>query len=347
MLLFCFALICLSRSLLAVELSIYKSFTQVRQLHNGLGVYTHEFIKSEYENIINGSISWDGTSFVRQETYNTIESLQDAKVTVQRSTVCKCETIQAKIIDPNTMLLQNLDTGAYFYADKQSIEYTSIQPDNGGTVLVFQFESNTTEYNGTLSYLMKGITWTPNYDLFLINDNEAKLRAYANIKNNQQQEYKVENTHLLSGDVQLATSYTRFNYISLMGGESVNMQQIQSDGEHKGLYSYSLNDQYTLRSSSSIRLPFIDIVAKYKFYYKAFTSISTAQYQGVFDRSYDLTPDQFMPAGIISIYDNRVLVGQSSLPDIPENYTQTISVGHDNDVRYVVNSNLTSKSNGR
>ncbi|CAF3979901.1 unnamed protein product, partial [Rotaria sp. Silwood2] len=290
---------------------------------------------------------WDGTSFVRQETYNTIESLQDAKVTVQRSTVCKCETIQAKIIDPNTMLLQNLDTGAYFYADKQSIEYTSIQPDNGGTVLVFQFESNTTEYNGTLSYLMKGITWTPNYDLFLINDNEAKLRAYANIKNNQQQEYKVENTHLLSGDVQLATSYTRFNYISLMGGESVNMQQIQSDGEHKGLYSYSLNDQYTLRSSSSIRLPFIDIVAKYKFYYKAFTSISTAQYQGVFDRSYDLTPDQFMPAGIISIYDNRVLVGQSSLPDIPENYTQTISVGHDNDVRYVVNSNLTSKSNGR
>ncbi|CAF2766790.1 unnamed protein product [Rotaria sp. Silwood2] len=304
-------------------------------------------MKFEYESIIDGSISWEGTPFVRQETYNTIESLQDAIVTVQRSTVCTCETIQAKIVNPNSMLLQNLNTGAYFYADKQSIEYISTQPDNGGTVLMFQFESNTTEYNGTLSYLMKGITWKPNYDLFLTDDNDAKLRAYANIKNDQQREYKVEKTQLLGGDLQLATNYPNSNYGSLLDGGGADLQQIQSNGEYKGLYSYSLNDQYTLRSLSSIRLPFIDIVVQYQFYYKALASISTGQYQGVFQRNYDLTPNQFMPAGIISIFDKRVLVGQSNLPDIPNNYTQSINVGHDNDVRYMINTNLTSTSDSR
>jgi hypothetical protein len=171
MLFFCFALLCLSRSLFAVELSIYKSFTEVRQLHKGIGEYTYQFANAEYGNIIDGSISWDGTPFVRQEVYNTITSLQDAKVIVRRSTVCGCETIQAKIIDPNSMLLQNVETGAYFYADKQSIEYTSTRPNEGGTALMFQFDSKTTEHSGTLSYLMKGITWTPNYDLFLIGNN--------------------------------------------------------------------------------------------------------------------------------------------------------------------------------
>ncbi|CAF3616261.1 unnamed protein product [Rotaria sp. Silwood1] len=174
---------------------------------------------------------------------------------------------------------------------------------------------------------------------------EVKLRAYANIKNDRQREYKVENTHLLGGDVQLVTNYPNFNDMSPGNGGDASFEQIQNDGENKGLYSYSLNDQYTLRSLSSIRLSFIDIVAKYRFYYKALTSISTGQYQGVFQRNYDLTPDHFMPAGIISIYDNRVLVGQSSLPDIPENFTQSISVGRDNDVRYIVKGNLTSKSN--
>jgi hypothetical protein len=171
MLVFCFSLICLIQSLLAVELSIYKSFTQVRQPHNGIGAYKYEFTNAEYGNVIDGSISWEGTPFVRQEVYSTIASLQDATVTVRRSTVCECETIQAKIIDPNSMLLQNLNTGAYFYADKQSVEYTSTRPNDGGKALMFHFNSKTTEHKGTLSYLMKGITWEPDYDLFLIGDN--------------------------------------------------------------------------------------------------------------------------------------------------------------------------------
>jgi len=240
-----------------------------------------------------------------------------------------------------------LNTGAYFYADKQSIEYTSTRPNDDGTALMFHFNSKTTEHNGTLSYLMKGITWEPNYDLFLIGNNDNKLLAYANIQNDQQREYTVENTNLLGGDVQLANGISNprppMRFAASMKAVH-NSNPIESVGEQHGLYSYLLKDKYTLRPSSSVRLPFIDITAKYRFYYKASTNVGSGQYQGVFDRNYDLTPDRFMPAGVITIRDGQVLVGQSNLPDVPQNYTQTISVGTDNDVRYSVTGNLTSKT---
>jgi len=324
-----------------VELSIYNGFTEVRQLHNGNDGYVYPFTNDEYGNIIDGSISWDGTPFLRQEVYNTIESLKDAKVTVRRSTVCECQTIQAKIVDPSSMLLENLETGAYFYADKDSVEYTSVRPNNGGTTLTLQFNK---EHKGTLSYLMRAITWAPNYDLFFTNNDDSELRSYANIKNNQQREYTVENTKLLGGNVQLASGSSQPAPVFDREMSAMKGGAIRTDGEHKGVYSYTLNDKYTLRPSSSIRLPFIDIVAKSRFYYKTSTSFSKGQYQGVFQKTYDLTPDQFMPGGIITIRDNRVLVGQANLPDVPANYTQTISVGQDNDVRYLVKGNLTSQS---
>jgi len=165
---FCLASISLIQSLLAVELSIYNSFTQIRQFHNGSGDLKYEFANGEYENLLDGSISWDGTPFVQQDVSNSTQSLKNVKVTLKRSTVCECETIEAKIIDPNSMLLQNLKTGSYFYTDKQSIEYTSTRPDQQGKTLTFQFQNK--QFSGTLSYLVTGITWKPDYELFYTNN---------------------------------------------------------------------------------------------------------------------------------------------------------------------------------
>lgn len=164
-------LISLIQSLFAVELSIYKTFTEVRETQNGIGSIKYQFTNADYGNLIDGSINWQGTPFVRQEIYNTIQSLQDAQVTVRRTSTCGCEKIQAKIVDADSMLLQNLDTGAYFYADKESIEYSTIRPSEGQTTLSVEFESDLAARQGTLSYLMRGITWTPSYELLLTGKN--------------------------------------------------------------------------------------------------------------------------------------------------------------------------------
>jgi hypothetical protein len=157
--------------LAAVDLNIYKTVTEIRQIHNGSGTYEHLFNNGEYANIIDGSISWDGTPFIKEEIYSTIDTLKGALVTVRISTVCECKVIQAKILDPNTMLLENIDTGTYFYADSRSIEYTSKKPNNGGIILKIEFKNKKTKYDGTLSYLISGITWSPTYDLFVTDAN--------------------------------------------------------------------------------------------------------------------------------------------------------------------------------
>ncbi len=161
-------------SAFAVELNIYKTVTEVRQSQNGVGTYNYVFNNGQYSNIIQGSISWDGTPFISQVIYNTNDGLKGAAVTVRRSDTCECNIINAKVVDPNTMLLENVDTGAYFYADTYSIDYTTKKPNSGGTTLTIEFEDKTTDYNGTLSYLTRGITWTPNYDLF-VTDPDSKL----------------------------------------------------------------------------------------------------------------------------------------------------------------------------
>ena len=340
----------LSYSAFAIDLNIYKSVTEVRQNEEGTGNLNYVFKNGEYENIIDGSISWDGTPAIRQEIFNTIDSLKDASVIVRQATVCECNVINAKIVDPMTMLLENVDTGAYFYADPRSIEYTSIKPNNGGITLSIDFRNRRTKFNGTLSYLTRGITWSPNYDLF-VTDGNCDLRGYANIRNNQQQDYQIDNTYLYSGDLQIAYSFIQLPVFKagvearpMSSGNAVAVPTIQFDGEQKGFYFYSLKTDYLLRSTSSIRLPYITTNPKCSFYYQAFTGISTGVYSGVFQRTYELTPNQFIPGGILTVRDNQVLIGQSNLPDVPENYTQAVSFGSDNDVRYSITGNQTAFS---
>lgn len=154
----------------AVDLSIYRSVTELRQKVHGIGSFEYVFSNGVFANIIDGSVSWDGTPLLRQEIYNTIESLKGAHVNVRLATACECQTIEAQIVDPNGLLLENLETGTYFYADPRSIEYISVKPNNGGTTLTIEFSNPEDKYCGTLSYLMRSIAWVPSYDLFVNGD---------------------------------------------------------------------------------------------------------------------------------------------------------------------------------
>lgn len=180
----------------------------------------------------------------------------------------------------------------------------------------------------------------------------CSIAAYAVIRNNQQQEYSVDNTYLYSGDLQLINTYSTSVVRSAPLRSSAkaavdsneSLRSISFDGEEKGFYFYSLKTNYNLRPSSSIRLPFVEVSPKCRFYYKTASSVGSGVYKGVFQRNYDLTPDKFLPAGVVTIRDNKVLVGQSSLPDAPENFTQTLTLGQDNDVRYSIKGNQTASS---
>lgn len=170
MLLFYVSLLCLYKSSFAVDLLIYKNFAEVRQSVRGTGAFTYAFSSDEYANVVPDSISWDGTQIERQELLSTATLLKGSKVLVKQISKCECVIIKAKIINPNSMLLQNEDTSSFFYADTRSVEYLSNEsPETSGYQLKIQFTSNSKSYKGNLGYFMRGLTWKPNYDLFLNN----------------------------------------------------------------------------------------------------------------------------------------------------------------------------------
>lgn len=167
-------LIVLIDGFIALELNIYRNIAEIRENHSGRNSLNYLLKNDQYENIVKDSFSWDGTPFRKQELFNSIDSLKDILVTVKQSTPYECYTIPAKIIDPNTMLLENLHTGGYFYAERNSIVYEEKKPSQGNTALRFQFGRN--DYEGMLSFLIRGITWLPNYDLS-IEDSQSKVQT--------------------------------------------------------------------------------------------------------------------------------------------------------------------------
>lgn len=79
---------------------------------------------------------------------------------------------------------------------------------------------------------------------------------------------------------------------------------------------YFLTTPYRLRPSSSVRLPLINIIPPSQFYYQAMINIRNGESQGVFQHYYEIISNQFLPAGIVTIRDHQILIGQSNLSDI-------------------------------
>lgn len=156
-----------------LELNIYKNVAEIRENYSGRNPLEYNLSKDQYENLVKDSISWTGTPYHQQELFNSIDSLKDTFVTVKQFTPCECYTIPAKIIDPNTMLMENLHTGAYFYAERNSIVYEKKKPNQENMVLRYRFDRK--DYEGILSFLIRGITWLPNYDLS-IEDSQSKVQ---------------------------------------------------------------------------------------------------------------------------------------------------------------------------
>lgn len=325
-----FIIIFLINSVLTIDLNIYKTLTEIRQIQTGLGKYEHLFLNDEYENLIENSINWHGTPFIKQEITKSIEILKNTIVKVKQSTTCECQIIEAKIIDPNTMLLENIRTGNYFYADKYSIEYPSKKSIHQGTILTIDFGNSLTKFNGTLSYLVHGITWQPNYEFTQTNFNLCTLHGYANIHNRHQQDYTIDRTYFYGHDLSF-----RFR-------TNTNSSSIKFHNEEKGFYSYALDTNFTLHGTSSIRLPFLTTEIPCEFYYQTMIYVSSGQMKGLLYRTYEFISDRFLPKGSLTVRNEDFLLGQTDLPDLPENVNQTITLGQDPDVRYLIDGNLTA-----
>ena len=171
----------------------------------------------------------------------------------------------------------------------------------------------------------------------------ATLRALADIVNTHQLAYQVTHSTLTSGTIYLTAPSS---LPVAPGGENgmtpapISPTPTASD---YGTYTYKINKAYTLYPQSTKTFPFItpDIVFAYTL--ETTTQIpSGASTNGLFQRTFNIRPSEFLPAGPVTFYQNTMVLGQASISDTAKNASTIATLGTDPDVQYTIDSIVTA-----
>ena len=170
----------------------------------------------------------------------------------------------------------------------------------------------------------------------------ATLRALADIVNNHQRAYNVNNSTLTSGTVNLiASSPSPTFYVSsnTMAAAAISNTPTASN---YGTYTYQIKDTYTLYPQSTKTFPFITPTIAFVYTLEATTYIQAGgSNNGLFQRTFNIKPSEFLPGGPVTFYQNQMILGQASISDTAKNANTTVTLGTDPDIQYTIDSVIT------
>lgn len=230
--------------------------------------------------------------------------------------------------------------GKYRRVNAAQLAFDRPPPINGQSnsqTLSFQADKSGA---ATLTYLTRGFSWTPHYNLNL-QGNEAVLTALADIRNPSDQTYAVKGTELISGDVNIygaeAQSVRDMGVATSAPSSPTSgavMNAARPLGELRGLHRFKLDQPFTLKARSTTSLPFLTPKITPERLNTINTYFSTGAGSGIASRSYRLKADAYLPAGNVLIRDEGRVVGQASLPNTAAQMPITLSMGDDPELTY-------------
>lgn len=212
-----------------------------------------------------------------------------------------------------------------------------IAGQSSSQTLTFQADGGPT---ATLSYLTRGLGWSPRYTLSL-QGNAATLTALADIRNPSDQIYDIKQTELISGDVniygveaQTANAELAVPSMPTTSGVSRTGTPIIPLGELRGLHRFKLDRPFSLAARSTTSLPFLTPKITPERLNTIQTYFSTNADSGVARRSYRLKADAYLPAGEVLIRDEGRVVGQQNLPETAAGDPVVLELGNDPELSY-------------
>jgi len=345
----------ITKSILAIDLIIYPNVAQIsEQLY--INESSISLSLSDYSNAIRDTLIFDGKDLIEQDIYDITKEADHPWVRVNRMSQCDnkgasvCQYTLAKIvtyIDSEKILLQGYlsytsgPTTGYFYANIHDVEYVQ-KPHEDETLLIAKFNDNVQKFN--LTYLATGISWAPSYYVTVVNNNEGKIKGLANIKNTHSQRYNVEKTSLVGGTVPIANGQGSIDRFRPIMDKGESLIEVTSTGETQGLHTYKIDSNYILYPKSTKSIQFVqNIKIKLNYLLKTIANIGTqgGVQNGLFQRNYEIIPNQFLPAGTISFQQDGTFLGQTVMPNSAMDLVQTIPLGNDYDVRYKMETTIT------
>ena len=171
----------------------------------------------------------------------------------------------------------------------------------------------------------------------------ATLRALADIVNTHQLAYQVTHSTLTSGTVYLNAPSSP--PIVSGGANAVTPAPISPTpaASNYGTYTYQINKAYTLYPQSTKTFPFITPAIVFAYTLEATTYIpSGGSTNDLFQRTFNIRPSEFLPAGPVTFYQNTMVLGQASILDTAKNLSTIVTLGTDPDIQYTIDSIVTA-----
>jgi hypothetical protein len=270
-------------------------------------------------------------------------SLNGQKILIKRNINNDTYT-EGIMIDETRNLIQDLIDNTYYTLTDDRIRYLSI-PYRRNYFVDFVLETFPNEQI-YLRYLQTNIKWKVRYDLLLdLNDTDAVLQAYADIRNNGNSLLMIDLAELISGDINLqSSSNTAYgNGFITQGSPS---SSISDPEELVGVYIFTINETFILDPQSNYILPMFRPIIDIERYGSIEKYFSSTDNTGNAQRAYRLRVEEtYLPKGQVFIRESDRLVGELSWPDFAANETNEFNLGEDVDLQYFEYIQLNSRRN--
>ncbi|AXG98858.1 DUF4139 domain-containing protein [Deinococcus wulumuqiensis] len=323
----------------ATDIRIYPSFTEVREQVSSAGkTLTVALPQEAWNGVIGGSLDLEGLAFdsaVQKLEANWLSGLEGKTVYLERE---GGKTEPVTLVRAKDLLVKDASS-KYFTVSYDKLQFDVLPPANPLSPSQTLTYSLKNAGSGTLSYLTRSVSWQPRYTL-KASDAGAQLSALADIRNSTDQPYDVKNTELYAGDVNVQGDMMPPAPM-LMRAEAATTQagyaapKIQSGGELRGLYKYTLSTAFTLPANSVVTLPFLTPkLTKFERYAGLNTYFGTDKREGTLSRFYRFTADDRLPAGPVTVREDGRIVGQTNISETRKGGEVEFTLGDDPDVAY-------------
>jgi hypothetical protein len=117
--------------------------------------------------LIRGTIDFPGQRLIEQDLYNSNEQLRNTDVYINFNNCDNKQTTKAILIDPYLLLIKH-DSLRYSYVSRDQIQFDK-DPLMDGMILSVRL-NNPTMTKINMTYLTRGLSWVPRYEVTVIDD---------------------------------------------------------------------------------------------------------------------------------------------------------------------------------
>lgn len=323
----------------AADFRIYPNFAEIRdRVTPQSGVVTVNLPQNATGFLVAGSFDLDGLELLSSTTRlvpSWLKTQEGQRVFVRVGSDGAYEP--ATLVRADDLLIRDA-AGRFRNVGFEQLAFTSEPPRNPMQPSV-QYTYRVTGTSGVLSYLTRGVTWSPRYTLRAEASN-ANLQVLADIRNNTDQDLTVnKGAELFAGQVQLTAGTESFEDGSAAfrvapTAAPAPAPSVSALGELRGLQRYQLSEGFTLPGQSTLTVPFARPKISFDRFGVLNIPFTTRNADGTLSRGYRLRSDVFLPAGPVLVREEGRVVGQANISDSAANDPIELRLGVDPDLSY-------------